>query len=646
VRTRLAVVLGTALVAVLAAVVAASAHIERASYWPNPAPDTSVNPPAGGEVPAARSLFTALQKKPPGTTRVVCQGRVPSQKRVKKLTRRLRAARKRHASRAKRRSLKRKLKKAKRKYNKAVGKNDSIRRVKGAISTARGSGYKLRPSEATRHISKKSGKRLLRFNQKLLAACKFREIQPAVTASGNNDRVVIMPGVYTEPSSRAQPTNDPKCADLKQENDRQTETGDNQSGAVSYAYHVKCPNDQNLVAVMGRANGTGKDPQPPLDERRGIPNLGPCIRCNVQMEGSGVGPDDVVVDAGRVESGNHGPPGSKKDVGIRADRADGFVLRNVTVRHAKEHTIYVLEADGYRMERFKTFWGEEYGVLTFVEDHGLMQDCEAAGSGDSGIYPGAAAETGDQSTEGRRRYNQELRNCDSHHNASGYSGTAANAVWIHNNNFYDNALGFTTDVFTAAGHPGFPQDSDLVENNNFYSNNFNVYDQSSDVPPSVPFPVGTGLWIAGGNHNTIRNNHFWDNWRRGTMIFAVPDATVCAPPEHQAGCDPGKVSTSFNNETYGNVMGRDPSGRRDPNGTDFWWDNFAGNTGNCWHDNTGKDGTGASITSDPGSLPSDCKASTGTGGLTQENELGNCLVSFSVTPTGTCTWFTTPAEPK
>ena len=45
-----------------------------------------------------------------------------------------------------------------------------------------------------------------------------------------------------------------------------------------------------------------------------------------------------------------------KDVGIRADRADGFVLRNVKVRHAAEHDIYVLESDGYLLDRFKTFY--------------------------------------------------------------------------------------------------------------------------------------------------------------------------------------------------------------------------------------------------------------------------------------------------
>ena len=165
-----------------------------------------------------------------------------------------------------------------------------------------------------------------------------------------------------------------------------------------------------------------------------------------------------------------------KDVGIRVDHADGAVIRNVKVRHVAEHAIYVLEADGYLLDRFKTFYAGEYGVLTFVEDHGEMSNCEAAGSGDSGLYPGAGADTGhdrELSVNPDFRYSQEIHHCDSHHNASGYSGTDGNAVQLHHNNFYDNALGFTTDVFTAPGHPGFPQDSDLIEDNNFYSNNFN-----------------------------------------------------------------------------------------------------------------------------------------------------------------------------
>ena len=63
-----------------------------------------------------------------------------------------------------------------------------------------------------------------------------------------------------------------------------------------------------------------------------------------------------------------------------------------------------------------------------------------------------------------------------------------------------------------------------------------------------------------------------------------------------------------------------------PNGNDFWWDEFfASNTGNCWFDNTGADGTAASVTGPgdagrlPGcrrtSLPSDCATSVGNGDI-------------------------------
>lgn len=607
---RVGVVFAAALVSAVLLPALASAHVERASYWPDPAPDCSVTPCAGGVVPTARSLASAVSRSRHGVTRVVCQ-------------------------------------------------RDSLTRVRRSVAAAQSVGYVVRPTQGRQKITAAAGRALLKLNRSLSRRCSFRSIQAAVNRSGNNDRVVIMPGLYTEPKSRAAPTHDPSCAQYTITNDRGA------ANAVSYAYQFHCPNDQNLIAVLGREPGPKPPPNPPSSDRHGIPDLGRCIRCNLQMEGSGVSADDVVIDAGSVASGDHGPLGSVKDVGIRADRADGFVLRNVKVRHAGEHAIYVLETDGYLLDRFKTFYAGEYGVLTFVEDHGLMQNCEASGSGDSGLYPGAGADTGNQRDKNIYpdfRYSQEMRNCDSHHNSSGYSGTDGNATHIHHNNFYDNALGFTTDVFTAPGHPGFPQDSDLIENNNFYSNNFNPYLPGSDVTPSVPVPVGTGLWIAGGNDNVIRNNRFYDNWRRGMMIFAVPDQFVCGPagsidPSQLAGCNPTAVppSTSYRNQVYGNLMGRAPNGTVLPNGTgdvttgrtDFWWDQYLGTTGNCWHDNVGKDGTAAGVTSTPPAplLPSACSsASMGTVGPQQEPELLNCLADIEFN-TSACPWFTTPSKP-
>src|SRR4051794_22171270 len=527
----------------------AFAHIERASYWPDPGPDTSVKPAAGGSVPAVRKVFSALKTKNPGKTRVVC-AQVPS----KKL--------KKHGT------------------TKQLSKNKSIKALNKDLKKAQKKGYTLRPSQPPIKLKKKKVKKLRGFNIKLLRHCQYKSIQDAVTASHNNDRVEIMPGLYTEPKSRAQPTNDPKCAQYKITNDK------SQTGAVSYSYQWHCPNDQNLIAVMGRALTNTPVPQPPRIDRHVIPDAGACIRCNLQIQGTGASPDAVTIDAGNTASGDSGPIGAVKDVGIRADRADGFVLDNVKVRHAKEHDIYSIETDGSHFDHFKAAYGGEYGLLTFVADHSLIENCDAWGSGDSGLYPGASADLGEAVPANQRRYGTELRNCDMHHNLLGYSGTDGNAVWVHDNNFYDNAMGLSTDVFTAPGHPGFPQDSDLIERNNFFSNNFNPYLPGSDVVPTVPVPVGTGLWIAGGNDNVIRNNRFWNNWRRGTMIFAVPDAFVCDDPQVQVpGCDPSKTSTSYNNSFHDNLMGIAPNGSHQPNGQDFWWSSWPGTTGNCWYAN-------------------------------------------------------------
>ncbi len=642
-RRSISIALGLGLLVVLPSL--ALAHIERASYWPDPGADTSVNPPAGGSVPAVRPLGSALNKKAPGTTRIVCQT-VPSKK-VRK-----------HGS------------------IKQLSKNPSIKALKRGLKSARAHGYKLRESQPAIRVGKKRAKKLRKLNIKLLRRCRYSSIQAAVNASGNNDRVEIMPGLYTEPKSRAAPTHDPACADLVETNDHGT------TGALSYKYQAKCPNDQNLIAVIGRGPTNTPVPQPPAVDRHGIPDAGRCIRCNLQIQGTGVSPDDVIIDGGNPSLGDRGAPGPNppsyaKDVGIRADRADGFVLDNLKIRHVNEHGIYVIETDGFNLDHFKTAYAKEYGVLTFVADHSIMHNCDAWGSGDAGLYPGAAADTWDAVPESERRRSNVVADCDSHHNAAGYSGTDGNAVWIHNNNFYDNTLGFTTDVFTAPGHPGFPQDSDLIENNNFYSNNFNLYlrpcnagerpgpygpnQGCSDVLPTVPEPVGTGLWIAGGNHNIIRNNHFWDNWRRGVMIFAVPDQFVCGPagvdPALLAGCDPAKVppSTSYNNEVYGNAMGQAPDGTKARNGVDFWWDNYTSNTGNCWHDNTGVNGDRGSLNtfpplgpvpgqSVPGTLPENCASSVGTGGPTQEAELLACFADFTF-DVNSCDWFATPAKP-
>ena len=111
-----AVSLGSTLAAVMLVLPAfALAHLERPSYWPDPRPDNSVSPPAGGKVPEARSLKSAASGAGPGDVLVVCKGN--------------RGAR-------------------------------SLALLRASVRKARKGGYRLRPSQRKVKLSKRQARRL------------------------------------------------------------------------------------------------------------------------------------------------------------------------------------------------------------------------------------------------------------------------------------------------------------------------------------------------------------------------------------------------------------------------------------------------------------------------------------------------------
>jgi hypothetical protein len=638
--------LGAALLIAALATTTASAHLERPSYWPDPAPDTSVTPPAGGKVPKARSLASAVRGKGPGEVRVVCQKR-------------------------------------------------SLARALESIRDARRNGFQIRPSQPEIRYKKKKARQMRRINRALNRQCSYRSIQAAINDSGNNDRVVIMPGRYLERKSRRAPIDDKRCNPELLQPDA---SGDM---TPSYAYQVTCPNDQNLIHVQGRAI-KGEPLGTPRADRQGIPEqeLGACVRCNFQIEGSGPKPDDVIMDAGmKYETGKGAElrpldfgdeDAHAKHVVLRVDRADGFVGRNWTARGGREFGFYVEEADGVLLDRVKLFWNADYGHLSFTTDHNQIQNCDAMGAGDAAIYPGASPETGAQATDfypDAPRYNTVVTKCDMRNSELGYSGSMGNAVRITNNHIYGNSTGIASDTLSSSGHPGFPADSAKIDNNFIYSNNFNVYADDSPVPPLVAVPVGAGVIWAGLNDGRVEDNWFFDNWRFGHFHLAVPDALTSAggaegtvyPGVSCPGAPDNGLSTSCYNHFSGNKMGQVPAGFEFPealdrfavphgtingtdplpNGVDFWWDEFSGNVGNCWFDNTGFDGTPGSVTGsgDAGSMPG-----------TPPNLLPNCsngenpemsvgqgdpaktqyLIDCSLGPnegTSSCDWFEAPEQP-
>ncbi len=430
----------------------------------------------------------------------------------------------------------------------------------------------------------------------LVEECEFGSIQSAIdSVDRRGTSVYVLPGTYSERKRAQQPRSD-YCANLATESADPvlgssyigsiSEPGDrpeadgmeadaeeaNDPIALSYADQRRCSGNLNLISVFG--DRTPHDDSIACDSRF----------CDLQIVGTGARRTDVMID-NQFQKLN----------AIRADRAGGIVVRNLTAQQAEFNAIYVLETDGFRIEEVITRGNDEYGILAFASDHGLIQRTNNYFNGDSGIYPGSASDLNGENTDFEvTRYAIEIRHNRSHHNTLGYSGTAGNSVWAHHNRFYDNATGIATDSLFP-GHPGLPQDHARWSRNRVYSNNINWYEQFVDtgvcaepmedrgyldgtVCPVIPTPVGTGVLIAGGNFNSTDHNWIYDNWRYGTMQFWVP-----APLRDEM--DPTKLyDTSNHNHTTDNRMGIKPNGDIAHNGLDHWWDDQG--VGNCWEGNT------------------------------------------------------------
>jgi hypothetical protein len=387
-------------------------------------------------------------------------------------------------------------------------------------------------------------------NQALWTQCQalgYRNLQDAVDAVTTPGVTIrMLPGRYQELPSLAPPTG--ACATL---------TGIGKSelyhyDVLSLEQQQACPHNQNLVAIIGK-----KD---------------------LQIEGTGAAPTDVVVDA----------QFSKLNT-IRADNADGIYFRNLTAERSQFNAFYVMETDGFVLERTVGRWNDEYGFLTFAVDHGLYTEAEGYGNGDSAFYPGAASNINKDRGYDVPRYAVEIRDSYGHDNMLGYSGTAGDSVWVHDSVFTHNSTGISTDS-AFPGHPGLPQNHSLFERNIIANNNNDYYRFHKDgtcakpyaqrgyeqgvVCPVVGVPVGLGVINPGGNYNTWRDNHIYGNRYGGFLTSWVPGF---AREDFSAAA---QFDTSHHNRYLGNHMGVSERGVPIPNGVDYWWDGQG--LDSCW----------------------------------------------------------------
>src|SRR5262249_30514918 len=90
---------------------------------------------------------------------------------------------------------------------------------------------------------------------------------------------------------------------------------------------------------------------------------------------------------------------------------------------------------------------------------------------------------------------------------------------------------------------------------------------------TVNYPTGVGIILYGSDHNVVRGNRVFGNYKWGIASFSGPGEELVTT-KNQA--------KNVNNEIVENVMGREGA---DPNGEyDMWNDDTGG--GNCWGANS------------------------------------------------------------
>ncbi len=416
----------------------------------------------------------------------------------------------------------------------------------------------------------------------------YTSIQAAVDAAHPGDWILIGPGDYKETGNRV-----PAGA-----------AGDDRAGAAvlvtTPGLHLRGM-DRNRVMLDGTRPGAPACSPAPADQ-----DLGP-------------------KNAAGAPSGRNG---------LLVYEADGTHVENLstcnflTGERGGGNLIWWDGGGASGSQHLGSFWGSyltatstfaggagsplsSYGIYASnTHGPGTITRTYASNMGDSGYYIGACPDC-----------NVTLDRAHAEFSDLGYSGTnSGGRLIVENSEFDRNQSGFVTNSQNNDDAPS-PQDgacpnggigptgthSCWVFRDNYVHDNNNP-----NVPtfgPAALAPVGSGVVIAGGRHDTVIDNRVTDNGAWG--ILAIPFPDIGNPPA-VANCAGGTTVPlagllgnqtvcyfdDFANEIAGNTVGGNGSFGNLTN-ADLAEASNLEDPGNCWHDNVRPAGQGPVTTAPP-----------------------------------------------
>ena len=261
-------------------------------------------------------------------------------------------------------------------------------------------------------------------------------------------------------------------------------------------------------------------------------------------------------------------PGSEEN-GIEVTaNGTGFVLKNVTVQNFKDNGVLLTGVDSFVLDHVKAINNKEYGLFPVLSHHGVISNCSATGSSDTGIYVG-------QSTDIEVHHNIAFAN------VSGFEIENCTNVKASFNESYNNAGGLL--VFLLPGLKVKTASNILITKNYIHDNN-----HANFSTPAGGFeffvPSGSGILFVGSDNTTIKNNIVKHNNFVGvaTVSTLIIGTIGGLPPEAFADIEPNPDNAKIIENTLiqnGTVA---PPGLPLP-AADLLYDGSG--TNNCWSNN-------------------------------------------------------------
>ena len=246
---------------------------------------------------------------------------------------------------------------------------------------------------------------------------------------------------------------------------------------------------------------------------------------------------------------------------------NGFALENLVVRDFLENGVVLAGVNHFVISHVQAINNGEYGLFPVFSAFGLISNCTAQGSNDTGIYVG-------QSKQIVLTHNLVFDN------VNGLEIENSSFVVAEGNLSQDNTVGILEDLL-----PGLTIETsafNLVANNIVVHNNRPNTAVAGDVAAAEP--SGIGILLVGGSQNATIGNYVSQNGYAGIVL--ISGVTLI----ELAGLDPGAYGSIDPNPEHtliaynlvkGNGLLFSYAGL--PPGADLLWDGMG--TDNHWRHN-------------------------------------------------------------